>query len=188
LPGVLVELDGLFGREGAGVAVVMRDPHVATITVARLRRAVQALRGMGLDESAVRQTVESEPSLLGMDLEGPGQQQKLEWGMAELGWPLPKLMAGSVFTKSLCMMASRLAFMRHLGVPDPATLSYFSKFSQATFLEAVGRRAGREVGAAEFEAWVAAWLQTPDGRKYGFKPEKHKGPVKPRRGRAGSKA
>ncbi len=181
LLGVLVELDGLFGREGAGVEVVMRSPAVATFTVARLRRAVQALRGMGLDENAVLEALHSSPPLLGLDLEGPGQQQKLEWGRAELGWPMPKLMAGLFFTYSLRRMASRLAFMRHLGVPDPTSLRLLAHAKESVFLAAVGKRAGRVVTSAQFTQWVAGWLDTPEGREYGFKPEKPKGPVQPRR-------
>ncbi|GAB4814443.1 hypothetical protein N2152v2_001489 [Parachlorella kessleri] len=114
------------------------------------------------------------PALLVKDLEGPVQQQKLQWAQEQLGWPLAKLLREGFFGRSLLRMASRLAFMRHVGLPNPGSLRYIGKDREPVFLARVSKAAGREVSAAEFAEWVAAWLLTPEGQRWGFKPEKPK--------------
>ncbi|GAB4814444.1 hypothetical protein N2152v2_001490 [Parachlorella kessleri] len=150
--------DALLGQDGAGVQLVLRAPIIATAPLLKDGRAVQQLVNLGLDTVGIRELVSVYPDLLMKDLEGPVQQQKLH----------------------LLRMASRLAFMRHLGLPDPGSLRHIGGAREPVFLAAVGKAAGREVSPAEFAEWVAAWLLTPEGQRWGFKPEKPKRARPPR--------
>ncbi|GAB4814447.1 hypothetical protein N2152v2_001493 [Parachlorella kessleri] len=114
------------------------------------------------------------PDLLVKDLGGPVQQQKLQWAHEQLGWSLAKLLSERFFGRSLLRMASRLAFMRQLGLPDPGNLQYIGIVREPVFLARVSKAAGREVSTAEFAEWVAAWLRTSEGQRWGFKPQKVK--------------
>ncbi|GAB4814449.1 hypothetical protein N2152v2_001495 [Parachlorella kessleri] len=140
----------------------------------KIEGAVQRLVKRGLDVDDIRQLVSENPDLLVLDLEGPVQQQKLQWAQEQLGWPLAKLLREKLFGRSLLRMASRLAFMRHLALPKPGSLRYIGRDREPVFLAAVSKAAGRDISAAEFAEWVAGWLQTPEGQRWGFKPQKPK--------------
>lgn len=119
LPDVLAELDRLFDRQGAGVELVLRNPVLVVLTVPRIMDTVQALRGLGLDNDRIRVEVNSYTSLLTFDLEGADQQQKLAWAAEHLpGVSIADLIVGRLFSTNLHKMASRHAFMRHLGLAD----------------------------------------------------------------------
>ena len=133
---------------------------------------MEALVKLGYNIDAARSLVLHNPDLLHQHLEGPVQQQKMQWVRQELGWPVTKMLSERVSYRSLCRMASRLSFMRHLGLPDPGSLAYIGVASEPVFLAKVGKAAGREVSAGKFAMWVAAWLQTPEGQRWGFKPQK----------------
>ncbi len=47
---------------------------------------------LGLDMVGIRELVSVHPDLLMKDLEGPVQQQKLQWAQEQLGWPLDKVL------------------------------------------------------------------------------------------------
>ncbi|GAB4814445.1 hypothetical protein N2152v2_001491 [Parachlorella kessleri] len=144
------------------------------VSPARIEGAVQHLVNLGLGMDGIRQLVSGSPGLLVKDLEGPVQQQKLLWAQEQLGWPVDKVLRGGIFSLSLRRLASRLAFLRQLGLPDPGSLRYIGKDREPVFLAQVSKATGREVSTAEFAEWVAAWLRTPEGQRLGFKPEKPK--------------
>ncbi|GAB4814446.1 hypothetical protein N2152v2_001492 [Parachlorella kessleri] len=174
LPNILHALDALMSQEGAGVELIIRSPMVAAIAPPKVEKAVQQLLNLGLDMVGIRELVSVHPDLLMKDLEGPVQQQKLQWAQEQLGWPLDKVLWGGLFNLSLRRMASRLAFRRQLGLPDPGSLRYIGKDREPVFLAQVSKATGREVSTADFADWVAAWLRTPEGQRWGFKPEKPK--------------
>ncbi|GAB4814410.1 hypothetical protein N2152v2_001456 [Parachlorella kessleri] len=137
----------------------------------QFRRTLEALMNFGYSVDAARVVVVQNPELLYQDLGGPVQQQKLQWVRETLGWPVTKLLSENLFGRNLRRMASRLSFVRHLGLPNPGSLAYIGIASEPVFLARVGKAAGREVSAGDFAEWVAAWLQTPEGQRWGFKPQ-----------------
>ncbi len=170
LEGLLLELDALFGKHQAGLGLILREPRVAAVGAKRLRKNVEFLQGMGLSLAEVAEFFERDPVRAVLDLGSAIQLQKVAWGERELGWPFAKILGEGYFKLTLRRMASRLDFIRELGLPDPGSLSMIGRHAEPAFLAWVSKRAGREVGAAEFKAWARRWLETGRGREYGFKP------------------
>ncbi|GAB4814414.1 hypothetical protein N2152v2_001460 [Parachlorella kessleri] len=159
-PALLTPLGRLVRNQPSDMGIVLsRSPALIGAVEGwglQLRRAVEALVKLGYDVEAAETLVFHNPELLYQDLEGPVQQEKMQWVRQELGWPVTKMLSQRVSYRSLCRMASRLSFMRHLGLPDPGSLAYIGMASEPVFLAKVGKAAGREVSAGEFAEWVAA--------------------------------
>ena len=101
-----------------------------------------------------------------------------------------QLLSSGLQRRSLRRLASRLAFMRSLGLADPPSLAW-ARASMAQFLRGVGEAAGRPVGGPEFDSFLAGWLASEEGRRWGARPcrgSAKKGGAARRRGAASGRA
>ncbi|GAB4814420.1 hypothetical protein N2152v2_001466 [Parachlorella kessleri] len=126
------------------------------------------LLGLGAGDAHARELAVKYCKMLTEESGSPSRQLKLLWAYEHLGSAAEKLRYMDGFERNgLQRMASRLAFMRHLGLPDPSDLMLIARNRDSTFLAAMGKAAGREVSPSEFWEWVAEWLRTPEGKLWG---------------------
>ncbi|GAB4819589.1 hypothetical protein N2152v2_006635 [Parachlorella kessleri] len=173
LPPLLNFLDDYMGVEGAGQRLVLEQPAVAGTCADSAQCSTSALEAVTGSKHEVLATVEKLPTVLMMNLSTPLQQQKLEW-IAQSPWPLvvflsnPRYLAGK--TRRL---ASRMAFLRESGLPPPASPALLVTRFDDRFRADVSRmlkKQGRELLCASWPEWLAVWLGTDEGKKWGFPP------------------
>ena len=72
-------------------------------------------------------------------------------------------------------MAARLALLRECGVSPPPTPGVLAVYRDTRFLKRVCsqlEKQGRELPWASWAEWEKAWLDTDEGREWGFPPHK----------------
>ena len=105
----------------------------------------------------------------------PERRQRYEWAQAAFGWSAAKALSRGRYLEAggqpLRRAASRLAFVRALGLPD-APLGLLTVAPESEFLRALGGALARPVGAREFGAFARGWLKSPEGRRWGCRPRR----------------
>lgn len=165
---VALELDALLGKSGAGADLIRRQPALTRLS--SLQQPLSRLRGMGVKDQELAGLVARYPLFLNRNLESAVFRQKLQWAEEELGYSLSQALSGGFLFYGLRRLASRLAFIKHLGLARPPH-TLLSQPDQ-TFFSKVSRRAGREVRKPEFDAFLRQWLQAEEGMRWGFVPDK----------------
>ena len=114
--------------------------------------------------------------MLGLNLDSPLQQQKLDWIERVSPWTLDDFLATpTYFLYTTRRLAARVALLGECGLPPPSTPGVLAVLSDSRFLNSMRKqlaRQKRELPWASWAEWEDAWFGTEEGREWGFPPLK----------------
>ncbi|GAB4822896.1 hypothetical protein N2152v2_009942 [Parachlorella kessleri] len=176
LPPLLRFLGDYMAEEGAGRRLVRAQPALGTLTAKIAERCVGNLAARGYRQQQIREMIDKQPTLLGLDLDSLVQQQKLAWIKTRSAWPIEAFFEDPrCFMASTRRLAGRVALLRECGLQPDATPSNVARQSNVAFSAAVRERLAsqqRKLRWASWAEWEEAWLGTEEGREWGFPPLK----------------
>ncbi|GAB4822916.1 hypothetical protein N2152v2_009962 [Parachlorella kessleri] len=156
--------------------LVRAQPTTGALTATSTERSIKSLAARGYSQERIRGMIGKQPTLLHLNLDSPLQQQKLCWIEWVSPWTLDDfLYQPAYFMAATRRLAARLALLQECGLPPPSTPSVLTTISDSRFMVLVQSqvaRQGRELPCASWAEWEEAWLDTIEGREWGFPPLK----------------